>query len=445
MAGLKRELGTRDLTLLAIAIITGTRWIPAAAHAGPGSILLWLLAALFLLIPLAVAIAALTARDASAGGMYVWTRRDFGEWHGFLCFWVYWMAIAIWVPSAAMFYSSAAVYVLGPRFAHLAGDRVYLVAAPLVVIWVSQGTNIVGMKVGKWTQNVGAIASWLLAVALGVLAALVWRRSGSATHFQVLPEMNQGTVNFWASIAYGMTGFEMIGMVGSEIKNPARDIPRAAWISSIFATIFYAGSTAALLVLVRADRISELNGLAQGAERAGSALGLGWLGPAMAVLVLCSAIGQFGGIGATVARMPMAAGVDALIPEVFARVHAKWATPHISMIIFGGLASVLLVAIQVGDTARAAYDTLVSLMVIAGFAPYVYVFGSAWKLGTRISAVLGWGVTAVAIVCSLAPPEGVRVWVFEGKLAAGTAAVVGSAFLVYRRRRSPPRQVAKIA
>ena len=44
--GLKREMGLRDVTLFAIACIVGTRWIPAAAHAGPGSVLLWLAAAL---------------------------------------------------------------------------------------------------------------------------------------------------------------------------------------------------------------------------------------------------------------------------------------------------------------------------------------------------------------------------------------------------------------
>ena len=100
---LRRELGARDLTLFAIVTIVGVRWVASAAHAGPGSLLLWFLAALFFMIPLAVAVATLTARDPGAGGMYLWARRDFGPWHGFLCFWIYWMAIAIWFPSAAMY------------------------------------------------------------------------------------------------------------------------------------------------------------------------------------------------------------------------------------------------------------------------------------------------------------------------------------------------------
>ena len=420
---LKRELGARDLTLFAIAGMAGARWIPAAAHAGSGSIVLWLLAAVLFLIPLSIAIATLTLRHPAAGGMYLWARADYGPWHGFLCFWIYWMGTMIWFPSAAMFYVGAAGI----------ENRTALVAVSLAAIWAALGMNIVGVKIGKWTENSGAIAAWTLAAVLIALAALMWRRNGSATPFHAMPEMNWGTVNLWASIAYGVTGFEVVGMMGAEIRNPARDIPRAAWISSIFITVFYAAGTAALLVILRPEQITELNGLAQTAATAGLALNARWLTPLIAVLVLGSAIGQFGGLGASVARMPFAAGADHLLPAAFAKLHPRWATPHISMLSFGALASVLLIAIQFGDTASAAYDALVSLMVIAGFLPFIYIFGSAWKAGKKLSAILGWFVTLVALVCSVVPPEGTRVWLFELKLALGTAAVIGSAFLVYRR------------
>src|SRR5579883_3504969 len=75
---LKRELGLRDVTLFAIACMVGTRWIAAAAHAGPGSLALWLLTAVFFTIPLAVAVGSLAVAHPKAGGLYHWTRADFG-------------------------------------------------------------------------------------------------------------------------------------------------------------------------------------------------------------------------------------------------------------------------------------------------------------------------------------------------------------------------------
>lgn len=160
---LKRELGLRDLTLLAIACIIGTRWIASAAHAGPGSILLWLLAAVFFLIPLSIAIAVLTVKHPETGGLYRWTRADFGPWHGFLAFWVYWVGIAFWFPSAAMFYVSIAGF---------SQDRAGLVLVSLATIWIALGTNLIGVNIGKWTENLGASASWILGALLVTVAVL---------------------------------------------------------------------------------------------------------------------------------------------------------------------------------------------------------------------------------------------------------------------------------
>ncbi len=94
-------------------------------------------------------------------------------------------------------------------------------------------------------------------------------------------------------------------------------------------------------------------------------------------------IGQFGGLGSSVARMPFAAGVDNLLPAAFAKIHPRWATPYVSILALGVLASVLLIAIQFGDTVRGAYQTLVSLMVIAGFLPYVYMFRKRVENGAK--------------------------------------------------------------
>jgi glutamate:GABA antiporter len=433
---LKRELGLRDISLFAISCIVGSRWIAAAAHAGPGAVSLWVLGAIFFLVPLAMAVAALSAKYPGAGGLYLWARGAYGPWHGFLSFWVYWMGIAFWFPSAAVFYMSAGFYTLGPRYQYLAGNRLYLLAAALTAIWIALGTNLVGMKIGKWTENLGAAATWLLCAVFVALAVVAWNRRGPATPMHFLPHWDWETVSFWSTIAYAMSGMELAGFMGGEIRDPLRTLPRAGWIASGFATVFYAGSTVALLVLLRPEKISEMNGLAEAGDLGAHLVGMVWLSPAIALLVLASAVGQIGGIGTAVSRLPFAAGVDRLLPEAFGRIHPRWGTPYVSILALGGVATFLLVAIQLGDTMRAAYDELVSLMVIVGFLPFVYVFGGAWKAGKRFSAISGGGITALAIACAVVPTASItNVWLFEGKLALGATAVIGSAVLVYRRQR----------
>jgi hypothetical protein len=106
----------------------------------------------------------------------------------------------------------------------------------------------------------------------------------------------------------------------------------------------------------------------------------------------------------------------------------------VALLVLGLIASGMLIAIQVGDTLRVAYQTMVSLMVIVGFLPYVYIFGSAWKAGKHLSALSGWAITLLAILCSVVPTADVtNVWLFEGKLLGGTAAVIVASWLLYRR------------
>jgi amino acid transporter len=296
------------------------------------------------------------------------------------------------------------------------------------------GTNLVGVRIGKWTENLGGAAAWVLAGLLVAAAALVAAKRGPATEMDLIPVWHWSTVSLWASIAYAMSGLELAGLMGGEIRDPERTLPRAGWIASAFATVFYLSTTWALLVLLRPDQVSELNGLSQAGDQAAGALGAGWISPSIALLVLVAAVGQIGGFGTAVSRLPFAAGVDRLLPAAFARIHPRWHTPHVSILALGGVASMLLIGMQLGDTMRAAYQALVSLMVIVGFLPYFYVFGSAWKASRRLSAVSGGVISAVAVLVSLVPTAEVdNVWLFEGKLLLGTALVIASARLVYRR------------
>lgn len=433
---LKRELGLRDLTLFAIACVTSARWIPIAAHAGPGSVTLWLLAAVFFVVPLTIAVAALVVKYPGAGGLYLWTRGDFGPWNGFLCFWLYWLGIAFLFPTAALLYTKVGFALFGSTYAHLGDNRFYLLAATLGLVWIGMGSNLFGLKIGKWTENLGALATWAAGLLLVVVASLVWMRRGSATPPRILPTWNWGTVSFWAVIAYATSGMEGPGMMAGEMRDPERTMRRAGWIASGFATVFYMSATAALLVVLPPEQITELNGFAEVGNSAGQLLGAVWLSPLIALLVLASGVGLVGGIGTATSRLPFAAGVDGLLPKAFAKLHPRWGTPYVSTLALALVATLLLVIYQLGDTLRAAYDELISMMVITGFIPYLYIFGSAWKAGKRMSAASGLAVTALALLCSVVPPSDIaNVWLFEGKILAGTLAAVLSGWVLYRRSR----------
>jgi amino acid transporter len=431
---LKRELGLSDLTLFAICCITSARWVPFAAHAGAGSISLWVLATLFFVVPLTVAVAALVAKYPSAGGLYIWTREDFGPWNGFLCFWVYWMGIAFLFPTAALLYMKVGFSLLGSTGAQIGDNRIYLLAGTLALIWVGMGSNLFGLKVGKWTENIGALATWAVGALLIAVASAVWMRQGTATPFHIIPRWSWGTVSLWAAIAYATTGMEAPGMMVGEMHDPERTMRRAGWIAAAFATLFYASATAALLVVLPPEKISELNGFAEVGNFAGTLLGMAWISPVIALLVFASGLGFVGGIGTATSRLPLAAAIDGHLPKAFTLIHPRWGTPWVSTITLGLAATFLLILYQLGDTMRAAFDELVSMMVITGFIPYFFIFGSAWKAGQRLSAVSGGAIIVLVLLCSVVPPaEITNVWLFETKIIAGTLLVMAAGRAVYRR------------
>lgn len=435
--GLRRELSIRDLTLFGIVCLTGPRWIPEAAHAGPGSVTLWLLAALLFGAPLAVAVAALMSKHRGAGGLYTWTRNDFGPAHGFVAFWVYWAGMAFWFPSAAVFYLSSTAYAFGDAYAHLADSRAFLICGSLAAIWIALGSNLVGLKTGKWVENFGAVAVAMLGAALIAAAAVHWNHHGSATALHLTPKMDWGTAAFWAAIAYGISGVEYFGMMSDEIRSPERTVKPAVWLATGFVAVFYAATTLALLVLLKPEAISEIRGIADGGEAIATVFAAPWISAAIGLLLLTQGFGAFGGVGTAISRMPFAAGADGLLPDAFGRVHSRWQTPHVALITLGVVSSVLLLVSQLGDTMRVAYQEMVSMTFIGGFLPYIYIFMSAWKAKRKVAAALGLGVTMFCLACSVVPTSQVtNVWLFEGKLALGTAATIGSGLLLYARGRA---------
>ena len=435
--GLRRELGLRDLVLFSLAGIISPRWLGAAAHTGPGAISLWVLAAAFFLLPSALAIARLTAKYPDQGGLYVWTKRSFGDWHGFLCFWIYWLGLAFWFPSFLLVVTSISSYALGSQGAQLADSRWYTLPVALGLLWIALGCNIVGLRFGKWVDNIGGCASYAVGLLLVIASMLVWLKRGPATPMTFLPGWDWERLNFWSQISYAMTGLELAPVLGGEIRSPERNLPRSAAIVAPLAAICYIAGTIALLVISPPEEISPLHGVPQTAAVAGSLLHANWLAAFATVLMLLGALGQLSVIGSVAARLPFVLGVDSYLPSALAAVHPRWHTPHIAIGTFGLIATGFLLLTQLGETVRAGYQIATDLMVISGFLPFVYIFLSAWKCGSRWSVGFGLSVTAVALASACVPTSDVRsIWLFELKLIGGTILLVLAARVVFLRAAS---------
>jgi amino acid transporter len=454
---LRKTMGFWDVLLFNIATVLGPRWVAAAGHNGPSSISLWALAALFFFVPGALVINELSSRFPKEGGLYAWARDAFGPFHGFIAGWTYWIYTVFYFPGLLLASASMAAYIMPGRGPALAQDRTFLLGISLALLAVAVVMNIVGLNIGKWLQNAGGVGTYLPLVILAGVAVAVCARHGSVTHFTwatMRPTWNWDTVNFWSQIAFAFTGLELVATMSEEVRDPQRTLPRAVFGAGALIALMYIAGTFAVLALEPASGIDPKSGVFQAISAGAVLLRLGFLG---VIAAFVATVGNAGGVGSTVAgiaRVPFQVGIDRYLPAAFGKIHPRWKTPWISILVQAGLSGAILLLSQVNETTRGAYQFLIDAAIILYFIPFLYMFAAVIKLSRRpdrkanphavlvpggipgvwICGGLGIVIVLLGILVSLVPPgDAASKWGFELKLVAGTAASILIGLFLYWR------------
>src|SRR6201988_667509 len=142
-------MGFWDVLLFCIATVLGPRWIAAAARSGQSLIILWILAAVLFFVPTAFVVVELSTRFPVEGGLYVWTKEAFGDFHGFVAGWTYWIYTVFYFPGLLLASAAMGAYIGGDRGGALAQDRTFLLTISLALLLVAVLLNIIGLNIGK--------------------------------------------------------------------------------------------------------------------------------------------------------------------------------------------------------------------------------------------------------------------------------------------------------
>ena len=427
-AHLRKTMGFWDVLLFNIATVLGPRWIAAAGHNGTSSISLWVIAAVFFFVPGALVINELSSRFPNEGGLYVWSKEAFGDFHGFVAGWTYWVYTIFYFPGLLLASASMSAYIFGARGVALSQDRGFQISVAMGLLLVAVVLNIIGLNIGKWLQNAGGVGTYIPLVMLVLIAAAVLIfHHGSATHFtlaNMLPRLDFKTVNFWSQIAFAFTGLELVSAMSEEVRDPQRTLPRAVFGAGALIALMYIVGTFAVLSLLPASSIDPQAGVFHALTTGSISLGFGFLGILAAIFVT---FGNAGGVGSTVAgiaRVPFVVGIDRYLPKAFGKIHPKWKTPYISILVQAGLSGAVLLLSQINSTTLSAYQYLVDAGIILYFIPFLYMFAAVIKLAYRkdrkenkhavlvpggiagvwICGLLGFSVVLLGIVLSFIPP-----------------------------------------
>lgn len=420
--GLRRELGLLDATMINVGTIVGSSIfivpasIAAAFSASFPTILVWIAGAVVSLCG-ALSVAELGAAMPRAGGQYVYLQRAFGPLWGYL---YGWGAAVVINPSAIAFVSVGFATYLG-FFLPLSALGVKLAAAGSILLLTL--LNCFGLRVGAVTQDIVTLIKIGAVVALVALCLLL--PGGNSANFQpfwptepvsaligpfgVMMILVLGAYDGWIEVTY----------VGSELRDPGRNMPLSILFSTLLVGLLYVGVSVAMLYVLGQEATAKSSMVAADAMRV-------VLGPAggalIAAAVMLSTLGCSNGIVFTAARIPYAM---ALRGDFFAwagRLNTRYRTPNTALVVQGCWAAVLALS--------GTYNQLVAYMVIVSFVFYAMSSAAVLVLRRREPALerpyRAWGYPVTPVVFIL----------FSGYLMVNTIretpqdAAIGAALLL---------------
>ena len=447
-----RALGRRDLVLLFVVAVFNLNVVPSIAANGGVTIWLWIISLILFFFPQGIAVIELAHRYPGEGGVYLWAKEVFGDFHGFLSGWCYWTNNMLYVPTIMLYFVGVSVYVLGPSHHGLVDNKYFAALVSLALLGILTLLNILGLGVGKWINNAGAIGTFIAAAVLISLGVAICSRFGiaiSAADLKI-PANPRFVLNSFGVICFGLIGLELASVMGDEIQDPARTLPGAVAWGGVISGALYVAATLTLLVSI-GKNVNVLQGVVQAVTAMAARVGVSWISIPFA-LMLSLAIAGIGSawIGGC-ARIPFVAGLDSYMPSWLGNIHPRFATPYTALIVQGIVSAVLVILNFAGAGVQETFQKLLSLAVVLNLVPFVYVFASLLKFAVTepiprgrygrvtmfIAGASGFLTTILGIALVFFPAQQITsLWSYELWMFGGTAFFIGLAaffFFVYSR------------
>ncbi len=455
---LKRVLGRFDLVLLFVVAVFNLNVVPSIAANGGVTVWLWLISLLLFFWPQGIAVIELAHRYPGEGGVYLWAKEVFGDFHGFLSGWCYWTNNMLYVPTVMLYFVGVSVFALGPSHQALADNKTFAMITSVLLLAFLTILNIVGLGVGKWINNVGAIGTGVAAAVLIGLGIVIFSRFGTtitAADFRI-PADPRFVLNSFGVICFGLVGLELASVMGDEIQDPQRTLPGAVAWGGVLSGLLYIGATLTLLIAVGKNDISVLQGIVQAVNHLAGRLGVGWILIPFAVMLSLSIAGIGSAWMGGSARIPFVAGLDSYMPSWLGKVHPKYATPHAALIVQAIVSLVLIVISFVASGGvQEAFQKMLSAAVVLQLIPFLYVFAALLKFAARerekkgrygkgllvFAGASGLVTTILGIALAFFPAKQITsVWKYEAGMFGITLGFIAMAvffFFVYGRLKQP--------
>ncbi len=439
-SGHGKPLGVFSLVMINVIAVDNLRSLTAGAEYGFALVFFYILAALLFFIPTILVAAELATGWPTTGGVYVWVREAFGTRWGFLTIWIQWIYNVVWYPTIFAFIAGIFAYLINPA---LANNKIFMLSVILSAYWGMTLLNCLGLKISHLMSTLGALIGTIFPMLLIAILGISWLYLGnpSQIHFTLhdfFPSLsNMHNLAFLTNVLFGLMGMEMSAVHAGDVKNPARDYPRALFYSTliILATLIF--SCLAITIVIPNKELNLVSGLIDAFGVFFKAYHMDWFIPIISILII---LGSLGGAAVWIigpARGLLVASHDGNLPKFFERRNKK-NMPVGILLIQGIIVTVLCTVFLIMPSVNSSYWVLSNLTAQLGLLFYILMFSAAIRLrykhahierafkipgglpGIWIVGSIGIFTCISAVILGFLPPSQVSV----GKIASYEAILI---------------------
>ncbi|MFZ5879165.1 MAG: APC family permease [Chloroflexota bacterium] len=371
---LRKSLGGLDTLLFTICALLFVDTVASMSSMGASAVSWYVILVLLFFIPYGLITAELGSTYPDQGGLYVWVKRAFGETWAARTSWIYWVNMALWMPSSLIFVAGMISQLFFPDL-----NLMWIIAIGILSTWLIVGLGLLNLDESKWIVNLASVFKVILILAI-IIAGVVYELQGNAPvndlSFASIKPVWGDALFFLPVLIFTMLGFELVSGAGGEMKNPKVDVPRAIIVSAIFIGVVYTFAIRSMLVVIPLDNLGLIDGLVDTFRAVFGENGVGGvLTVVFGLLALYSIFTQTFAWAIATARMTAEAGRDGDLPAYFGVMRKGNEAPLGALILTGVVSTtVLLIYGALAANAEDLFWTLFAFSSMLFFMPYAIMF-----------------------------------------------------------------------
>lgn len=459
MSNDKKKVNLFEMVLFTVCGILVIDTFVSPAIIGVSSITIWIITAVFFFLPYGLINAELGSTYPEDGGIFAWVKRAFGDFHGTLVGWFYWINVAMWMPAVYVAFSFWFSYTFAPNMSkwHMAA-----LAVSLCIITVLVGIR--GIEISVKFTNLGAILKVSILIIFGIMGIIYGVQNGFQNDFSLssfIPALDNALL-YAPAIVYNFMGFELISSIASDLDNPEENIPKMTILAGILIAALYVFGTFGLLAAMPAGNIDPVDGFLFSLEELTTIFGS--FQPIMFKIITgCALYTLLANMiswttGAT--EVLSAAELDKKSPGILGHKHPKYDTADYSYYIMGAVSSVLILFnYSLSSNANEIFWTILAFSFVVFLLPYLWLFPAAVKLrfkdknrerpytvpggvvGLNLFAAIGELFITASILLLFVPDESYNLMVYYPTLIIGTLVTTLIGIYIYNKGRKKEKTV----